>query len=868
MKKRNLFLGAALALSPLCTSPVRAQASPYRGLWVGEIKLNGVNEVAVPLDANNIPRDPNPAVTTPTFDAANLRLILHVNGSGQVNLLKEVAILSRKAGALQSENDLALVTDDRLYGSFPPQPAQRIASVVFDFGDAQATAAVEEVVNAAADAAASSVFVSAAGTVPTDLGPATTAARTAAQAKISTADAAARFATFLRDVMNTGAVTAVANGTAVTAAQNNAATALKTGSFYGDARGELMIAAITQAIASQPTGATAAQKNKAAQNAASNFADVSNNYQRFLAGELFGDMISAAAAAVATPAMAAPRKTITAINGTTAAEFTTTNHQLATGDKISVSGAPITAYNGVFTVARVDANKFTVPVAVVSGQVITQYVATQQLAPVTVVSAGHGLVTGARITISGAGTAAYNGEFNVTVMDADTFSIPATYTDDPATHGNWAQQGGAIAGYEAAPAGGSGVKVTSANHGLNNGAVIVIEGAGAAVYNGARTITRVDANSFTIPVAFGGDPALKGTWSVKYPISAFQGPAQKTTTITSANHGLTTGDQIVITGAGNALYNSTFTVRKISASEFEIPALFPATNANPSTKGRWDPAVVGSWKMLTALRTALDSNSTVNDARTEAARIKLSAYSDTRGTDAITTVLAAMESAAANATATTSAGIQTEADAAGRLALVALVARSNLPMQTPTADYTAFITASDPRFTDFGELAPIVAAAAAAGATKENGSVLRTLGSLKAKAKEAIVAAIPSVYAAAARALRPELLLSGSFGPGVTGLQGTISLPANHPTNPFRHRRHPDHSTGFDITRKLTLSFDGAAGDSLQVAGFGVNSISGTFEEEISGLHKPLGPNQNIGLKVRGTFTLQRLSLIDALNAR
>lgn len=110
--------------------------------------------------------------------------------------------------------------------------------------------------------------------------------------------------------------------------------------------------------------------------------------------------------------------------------------------------------------------------------------------------------------------------------------------------------------------------------------------------------------------------------------------------------------------------------------------------------------------------------------------------------------------------------------------------------------------------------------------------------------------------------------MTGNFGPGESGLTGTITMPANHPTNPFRHRRHPDHSIGLDITRVVTLSFDGAAGDSLTATGFGVDSITGTYAEEIHGLHKPLGPQKNIGLKVRGTFTLHRLSRIDVLNAR
>ena len=87
-------------------------------------------------------------------------------------------------------------------------------------------------------------------------------------------------------------------------------------------------------------------------------------------------------------------------------------------------------------------------------------------------------------------------------------------------------------------------------------------------------------------------------------------------------------------------------------------------------------------------------------------------------------------------------------------------------------------------------------------------------------------------------------------------------------SNSFRHRRHPDHTVGFDIRRLVNLDFGGEEGDSLKRAGYGVDRISGTYEEEIFGLHKPLGPSRDGGLKVRGRFQLQRISLIDTLNGR
>src|SRR5438552_3794244 len=84
----------ALALLPFCfNNSTHAASNPYRGLWVGDVTLKYVTEVSVPLDKHNVPIAPDPKVPTPTSDEANLRLILHVNGAGQVNLLKEVAVL-------------------------------------------------------------------------------------------------------------------------------------------------------------------------------------------------------------------------------------------------------------------------------------------------------------------------------------------------------------------------------------------------------------------------------------------------------------------------------------------------------------------------------------------------------------------------------------------------------------------------------------------------------------------------------------------------------------------------------------------------------------------------------------------------------
>jgi hypothetical protein len=75
---------------------------------------------------------------------------------------------------------------------------------------------------------------------------------------------------------------------------------------------------------------------------AADFADVENKFQRFIGGELFGDMLLSAAHAAGTAAQALPRKTITAMSGTggtAPVTFTTADHQLTNTDRIRLAGA-------------------------------------------------------------------------------------------------------------------------------------------------------------------------------------------------------------------------------------------------------------------------------------------------------------------------------------------------------------------------------------------------------------------------------------------------------------------------------------------------------------------------------------------------
>ncbi len=103
------------------------------------------------------------------------------------------------------------------------------------------------------------------------------------------------------------------------------------------------------------------------------------------------------------------------------------------------------------------------------------------------------------------------------------------------------------------------------------------------------------------------------------------------------------------------------------------------------------------------------------------------------------------------------------------------------------------------------------------------------------------------------------LPLLGGVGPGATCL-GRINLAKDHPTNPYRHKYHPDHRSGFDLVRQLTLLFDGNPGDPWQEEpGYGVDRLTGTYRETLVGLHK-------IPLRVEGKVRLDRLNSVNVLD--
>src|SRR5262249_54041740 len=94
------------------------------------------------------------------------------------------------------------------------------------------------------------------------------------------------------------------------------------------------------------------------------------------------------------------------------------------------------------------------------------------------------------------------------------------------------------------------------------------------------------------------------------------------------------------------------------------------------------------------------------------------------------------------------------------------------------------------------------------------------------------------------------LPVNGGFAINGTNLF-TIDLDPNLPTNPFKHRFHPDHDNldaryaspreeAYPITRNIELRYrpaDSAGSDNASLD-YGYNVLGGVYQESITGLHR------------------------------
>ena len=115
------------------------------------------------------------------------------------------------------------------------------------------------------------------------------------------------------------------------------------------------------------------------------------------------------------------------------------------------------------------------------------------------------------------------------------------------------------------------------------------------------------------------------------------------------------------------------------------------------------------------------------------------------------------------------------------------------------------------------------------------------------------------------------VVMSGSVSPPGSGtLNVNITLGKDFPTNPFKHKYHPDHDNigpdgavaeAYDVTRSIQLAFLSTDPDGTATPDYGTSVLAGTYGEQF-----PAGSLHKNPIAVSGSFRLRRVSLTARLN--
>jgi hypothetical protein len=116
------------------------------------------------------------------------------------------------------------------------------------------------------------------------------------------------------------------------------------------------------------------------------------------------------------------------------------------------------------------------------------------------------------------------------------------------------------------------------------------------------------------------------------------------------------------------------------------------------------------------------------------------------------------------------------------------------------------------------------------------------------------------------------LAMAGGAFAANNRLSVIIALGPNFPTNPYRHKYHPDHDNldtrfvaltnnfeAYPVTREVELEFTGTDPTGASPPDYGYSVMGGIYRETLRGLHRE-------PIRLRGTFRLTRAAYIGELN--
>jgi Tfp pilus tip-associated adhesin PilY1 len=274
----------------------------------------------------------------------------------------------------------------------------------------------------------------------------------------------------------------------------------------------------------------------------------------------------------------------------------TAGHGLSTGTTVTISGATQAGYNGTFVITKVDDFKFTYDGGTAAAGATTPATGSPIVSTtssiVTALAPSHGFNSGVQVTIAGVTPIAYNGNYNVTRIDDNSFSFTTASALPP------------ITGFASGSASGATQTAFATRnvHGYANNSSVTISGADQAGFNNTFTITVTGPNTFTFPVP---TPIGQGTGT----IIATQGGNTITATTFGA-HGITPGKVITIAGAHVADFNGVFTALTVpTASTFTYATASPL----PATALDSDAAVFYCGLASCTLPLAVVDNHQINN---------------------------------------------------------------------------------------------------------------------------------------------------------------------------------------------------------------------------------------------------------------
>ena len=122
-------------------------------------------------------------------------------------------------------------------------------------------------------------------------------------------------------------------------------------------------------------------------------------------------------------ALATPSGTFTVRPASAKAYVALTAHGYATNDVITIAGATPAGYNGAKTITKIDNDSFTYPLSAALGaNTGTTVTAAKPSTTAVATSTAHGFADASSVDISGATPNTFNGTYNITRIDANTFS--------------------------------------------------------------------------------------------------------------------------------------------------------------------------------------------------------------------------------------------------------------------------------------------------------------------------------------------------------------------------------------------------------------------------------------------------------------